>query len=68
MKNCLAFVILDLLLQAGCCQSPALVEGGTAESLVAGKTPVPDVEIKIFAEGVCDDHVQTGVRKYALYL
>jgi hypothetical protein len=51
MRNYIAFVILCLLFQAGCSQSPALVEGGTAGSLLAGETPVPDVEVKIYAAG-----------------
>ncbi len=51
MRNCIAFVILCLLFQAGCEPSPSLVEGGTAGSLMAGETPVPDVEVKIYAVG-----------------
>lgn len=51
MRNRIAFLILYLLFQVGCSQNPALVEGGTAGSLVAGETPVPDVEVKIYAVG-----------------
>lgn len=51
MRNCTAFFILCLLFQVGCGQNPGLVEGGTAGSLVAGETPVPDVEVKFYALG-----------------
>lgn len=40
-----------LCLFLGCGQASAPVEGGTEGSLIAGETPIPDLEIKVYSAG-----------------
>jgi len=51
MKYAIALLVFGLLLPSGCSRGPTPVSGGTAGSLIAGETPVPDFEVKIYRAG-----------------
>ncbi len=49
MKSLVSSMILCLLLLGGCSAGPSRISGGTSGSLLAGDTPVPDFEVRIYA-------------------
>ena len=51
MRNAILLISACLLAMSGCEDSSAKVAGGTPGSLVAGETPVPDFEVKVFEVG-----------------